>query len=435
MSQVVNSTAQVSVILAAPVLDTILQQMYPVFNADQGRFRVASIAANWQDLERNVRNMKADVVLVEADIANSPQQLAQFLATIPGVAIVILPPGWAQAEGTLRAVDRVRELFIGPHVNYGEIAQKVYSAAITERALHQSAAPMEGMYGMGGVSSTQVVGLKVYAFYASKGGTGKTTLAANFAYELNRVGVRTLLMGFDSPDDVGVQLKLKRAPNSMNYYRRPGPEGFQASIQSKDDLHVILSPNDFVLASQVAQNQHPGTIQSLIQTAWTSGYGAIVMDLPPTEEAWAIAPLLLANTLILVALPGYTDQVKTVQTIKLLTETLAGQHRIPKENIFIVLNQFNRETDNLLPDAFHQGAASFLGGWFPPVLTTIPFSPRVRPLQNEGKMPIVFDDAFGGGVRSLISAFYPNLSGGTANAVKQAAGKGLSLFGLKLKVT
>ena len=103
--------------------------------------------------------------------------------------------------------------------------------------------------------------------------------------------------------------------------------------------------------------------------------------------------------------------------------------------MFIVLNQFNRETDNLLPDAFHQGAASFLEGWFPPVLTTIPFSPRVRPLQNEGKMPIVFDDAFGGGVRSLISAFYPNLSGGAANAVKQAAGKGLSLFGLKLKVT
>jgi cellulose biosynthesis protein BcsQ len=244
-------------------------------------------------------------------------------------------------------------------------------------------------------------------------------------------------MGFDTPDDVGVQLKLKRAPNSMNYYRRPGPEGFQASIQKKDDLHVILSPNDFVLASQVAQNQHPGTIQSLIQTAWTSGYGAIVMDLPPTEEAWAIAPLLLANTLILVALPGYTDQVKTVQTIKLLTETLSGQHRIPKENMFIVLNQFNRETDNLLPDAFHQGAASFLEGWFPPVLTTIPFSPRVRPLQNEGKMPIVFDDAFGGGVRSLISAFYPNLTtvSGAANAVKQAAGKGLSLFGLKLKVT
>jgi len=99
---------QVSVILAAPVLDTILQKMYPVFNADQGRFRVASIAANWQDLERNVRNMKADVVLVEADVANSPQQLAQFLAAIPGVALVVLPPGWAQAEGTIRAFSWMR---------------------------------------------------------------------------------------------------------------------------------------------------------------------------------------------------------------------------------------------------------------------------------------------------------------------------------------
>jgi cellulose biosynthesis protein BcsQ len=409
--------------------------MYPVFQADQGRFRVASIAANWNDLERNTQNMKADVVLIEGDIADSPQQLAQYLATIPGVAIVVLPQGWAQAEGTIRSVSKVREIFIGPHVNYAEIAQKVYSAAITERALHANAAPME-MYGGGGVSATHVVGLKVFAFYASKGGTGKTTLATNFAYQLNRMGVRTLLMGFDTPDDVGVQLKLKRAPNSMNYYRRPGPEGFQASIQKKDDLHVILSPNDFVLSGQVAQNQHPGNIQGLVQTAWTAGYGAIVMDLPPTEEAWAVAPLLLANTLILVALPGYTDQVKMVQTVKLLTETLAGQHRIPKENMFIVLNQFNCGTDNLLPDAFHQGASGFLNGWFPPVLTTIPYSPRVRPLQNEGKLPIIMDDEFGNGIRSLISAFYPNLTGvgGAAGTVKAAAGKAFSLFGVRLKM-
>lgn len=68
------------------------------------------------------------------------------------------------------------------------------------------------------------------------------------------------------------------------------------------------------------------------------------------------------------------------------------------------------------------------------MLTTIPFSPRVRPLQNEGKMPIVFDDAFGHGVRGLISAFYPNLSGGAANTVKSAAGKAFNLFGVKLKM-
>jgi cellulose biosynthesis protein BcsQ len=422
---------QISVILASPILDNILQKMYPVFTADAGRFRVASIAANWGDLERNVRNMPADVLLVEGDVANSPQQLAQFLATIPGVAIVVIPPGWAQAEGTIRAVDKVREVFIGPHVNYGEIAQKVYSAAVTEKALRSSAAPMEQMAGGSRVSSTQVVGLKVFAFYASKGGTGKTTIATNFAYDLNRMGVRTLLMGFDTPDDVGVQMGLKRAPNSMNYYLRPGPDGFKASVQRKDDLDVILSPNDFVLSSQVAQNQHPGTIQSLIQTAWTSGYGAIVMDLPPTEEAWAITPLMLANTLILIALPGYTDQVKMVQTVNLLTHTLAGQHRIPKENMFIVLNQFNQATDNLLPDAFHQGAAAFLDGWFPPVLTTIPFSPRVRPLQNDTKMPVVMDDNFGKGIRSLIAAFYPNLTG----AAPQTAKRGKSFFGLRLSVT
>jgi len=304
---------------------------------------------------------------------------------------------------------------------------------VTERALRSSAAPMEQMYRGGVPGATHVVGLKVFAFYSSKGGTGKTTLATNFAYELNRMGVRTLLMGFDTPDDVGVQLKLKHAPNSMNFYRRPGPEGFQASIQRKDGLEVILSPNDYILASQIAQRPpaDPGSIQSLIQTAWAGNYGAIVMDLPPTEENWAIAPLMLANTLILVALPSYTDQVKTVQTVRLLTETLAGKHRIPKENVFIVLNQFNDSTDNLLPDAFHQGAVSFLNGWFPPVITTIPYSPRVRPLQNEGKLPVVMDDSFGGAVRNLIASFYPKLAGGS---VKRAAGKVLGKFGIRIKV-
>ncbi|MBN1933864.1 MAG: AAA family ATPase [Anaerolineae bacterium] len=337
MSQAVDYAAQVSVILGAATLDTILQKMYPIFSADSGRFRVASIASTWPDLQRNVQSMSADVVLVEGDIATTPQELAQFLAAIPGVALVVLPAAWAQAEGAIRAVNKVRDVFIGPHVNYGEIAHKVYSAAVTERSLRQSAAPMAAM-GRGGISTTHVVGLKVFAFYASKGGTGKTTLAANFAYELNRQGVRTLLMGFDTPDDVGVQLGLKKSPNSMNYYRRPGPEGFQASIQRKDELDVILSPNDFVLSGQVAQNQQPGNIQGLIQTAWTANYGAIVLDLPPTEEGWAITPLLMANTLILVALPSFTDQVKTVQTVQLLTQTLSGQHRIPKENMFIVLN-------------------------------------------------------------------------------------------------
>ena len=45
MSQAVDYTAQVSIILAAPVLDTILQKMYPVFSADQGRFRAGGAGA------------------------------------------------------------------------------------------------------------------------------------------------------------------------------------------------------------------------------------------------------------------------------------------------------------------------------------------------------------------------------------------------------
>ena len=67
------------------------------------------------------------------------------------------------------------------------------------------------------------------------------------------------------------------------------------------------------------------------------------------------------------------------------------------------------------------------------MLTTIPFSPRVRPLQNETKMPVVMDDDFGKGIRSLIAAFYPNLTGAAPQTAKR--GKSKSFFGLRLNVT
>ena len=404
------SEGPVSVILAAPILDTILQKMYPAFSADPGRFRVVSIASNWEDLQRNVKTIPAEALVVEADIAESPQRLAEWLAAIPGVAVVVLPPAWAQAEGAIRSVDKVREVFIGPHVNYMEIAGKVYSAAVTARALRQQVAPLEGLYRPTAPGVTRVVGLRVFAFYSSKGGPGKTTLAVNFAYELSRLGVRTLIMGFDTPDDVGVQLMLPRSPNSSEFYNRPSVEGFQASLQRKDNLDVMLSPNDFVTAARVAQRapEEPGSIRSLIQMAWTMGYGAIVLDLPPTEETFALQPLLLANTLVFVALPSYSDMVKLVQTCKLLTETLAGQHRIPPENMYVVLNQVTPK-DNLLPDAFHQASANYLGGWFPPVIASIPYDPMVRSLQNEGKLAVVYLDDFGRAVRGLVHTFYQNL--------------------------
>ncbi|MBU0703027.1 MAG: hypothetical protein KKC18_04095 [Chloroflexi bacterium] len=55
-------------------------------------------------------------------------------------------------------------------------------------------------------------------------------------------------MGFDVPDATGIQLGLPMSPNALNWFRRPTREGFAASIQHKDGLDVLLSPNDKVEA-------------------------------------------------------------------------------------------------------------------------------------------------------------------------------------------
>lgn len=247
-------------------------------------------------------------------------------------------------RGALRDIHTVREVLTKP-VNYGELITRVYQVGISERAATAAVSPAQAYMASApaGRGGTAVAGMKVFAFSASQGGTGKTTTAINFAYRLNQVGIRTCLMGFDVPDDVGAILNLPRAPNSLNFFRRPGRNGFAASVQeTKYGMDVVLSPNDHVEAARISQRKpdEEGSIARLVEAARDHHppYAAIVMDLPPTETEWSIQPMMRANTVVLVVQPSVPDEVKLIETMRLLTGVLDPRYRVPQNAIYAVLN-------------------------------------------------------------------------------------------------
>ena len=432
------------VILSAASQDE-LNRLYPAFLGDKGRVYVASMAATPGMLAENIQNVEAEVAVVDAELL-APQGEEGILDFLSGAlsglaAVVLLPPAMAGMAGRVRNTDGVHEVMIKP-VSYGELINRVYQIGISERTRLSAAAPAQVYLGQSPATSGHVgvAGLRVFAFAATKGGTGKTTLATNFAYRLASQGIRTLLMGFDIPDDVGVQLGLKKAPNSLDWFYRPNPESFKAGLQQKDGLlDVLLSPNDPVEAARIEKRDpnEPGTIVKLVDAARNHRppYAAIVMDLPPTETQWSIQPLMRATDVVLVLQPSVSDAVKLISTVRLLTGVFSPEYRVPREAIYAVLNGVT-EADNLTAGAIQNAVRDELDGFAPPVIATIPHVPQVRVEQNRHVLPVTRIDSFRHGIETMIDFYYRDvLRGLTGNGRKSSSLGGKVLSGLGIKVT
>jgi len=414
---------------------TELLPLYSAFLGDQARFSVAGVATTLSGLEDGLKTTASEVAIVDAELLldQGERGIIDFLTHKLGdaVAVVLLPPGLQDMQGQVRELAQVREVAIKP-AGAGELLRRCHEIGVSERASRAALSPrgmMEeavprhraGMEG-GGVG---VGGTNVFAVMSIKGGTGKTTIACNFAYALQLAGIRTCLMGFDTPDDIGVYLGLPQAPNSSYFFRRPCRESFAASIQEYHGLDVVLSPNDPALAEEVAARKEDdeGAIGRIIDAARNHHppYAAIVLDLPPTYSEWGLQPPMRANTVLVVATPNLSDTIKLVRQLRLITERFRATYRIPKSAVYLVLNDRRRE-DNLPASAIQEVLADHLDGWAPPVIATIPHNPRVRPLQNRGSLPYQRLDDFTRGINTLVDHFYGRVlgPGGAARAARRS---------------
>ena len=402
------ASERVKVAILGPVFQELLDHYITHLSADAGRFVVLGVATNLPQLRQNLTTMQPDVLIIEGLAAEASELVAFLSQECPCPVVLVIPAAWGHMRGQFEALPKVEQVLVEPGVQYLEVINLAWTVGNTYNLKRSAAAPASEVYRtLPGDSRLVLPGLRRFAFWSSKVGVGKTTLAVNFWYRLNQIGVKALLMGFDTPDDIAPLLRLTYHPNSMEFYNRPGPDGFLASIQKKDGFDVILAPETEELAASVAARKasEPNSVESLIAHAASRNYGAIVMDLPPTEADMAVKPLAQATTVVFVALPTFADAVKLGRSVNLLTQRLAAQHRIPKENMCYVLNQ-SRPGDRFNAESVSATAAAMGSGWCPPLVAAIPFDERVRDLQVDGKLPVVHLDNIGAGVDSLVRNWY-----------------------------
>lgn len=420
-------------------------------------------------------SQSAEVAVVDADLYLNDQELIDLLAArVSGkIAIILLPIHRQHLRAAVQQQQPVRAIYLKGELNPVALIHAVAQWGLSERARLANQAPGTALLKQVGALPTQVervnalAGTRIYAVAGSKGGPGKTTIAVNFAARLNQRGIKTLLMGFDTPDGVWAQLGLSAAPNALNWFRRPGREGFEASKQTtKFGLDVLLSPNDTAESSAIATGDFvdrivrlasdlgriradwpvhqivaqaaadaqreaaPGKIAALIDAARDHHppYAAIICDLPPTlGTEWSIQPLLRASIVLCVVEPSRADGMNLLNTVKILTGALDPRYRVPRDAILAVLNRVTAQ-DELTPTRMMDMIRGELGGWAPPFIATIPHDPQVRAQQVSFGLPIDKCDDLRTGIDAIVDYFYSDVLNG------RRIDEGKSRFGIRIKI-
>ncbi|MEN4012363.1 MAG: hypothetical protein ROW48_10045 [Bellilinea sp.] len=415
MSENSYQTNKVSVLLAGAGHELVYYQMQPPLLSD-ARFIVAGHATQWQVLENNVNDLHPELLIVQTDIAPDPEAMKRLLqrhSAWNGVAVVVLPLGQKDLRGAYEGLSMVRGVFIAP-VNWTEIAQAGYGAAMTARANMSQAAPMHQTVAgpVVGGSAAFITGTKRIAVLSHAGGTGCSTVAENLAYELAaRLSIKTLLVSMGLPPSAPPHLRLRYLPNLTEYFDRPGKASFQAALQRRENLEVLVAPEASVEYMKILESSNRGTgegsINGMLIDSEDGRYAAIVMDVSSSEDLWMAHSIIFANYALIVARPTLADLAATRHTLNLLLSGLKSEKRLARESIYLVLNQFT-DRSGFTARSFQDELAGTVG-WAPPIAAVIPYDLAVTQAQDQGIPPVTRVDGFARGIRSLIGVLFPNV--------------------------
>ena len=423
-----GADAPVNILLAGPIDRTT--GWYQALQAD-ARFRVSAMANDPRDLQAKLAS-SPEVVWLDGSIFSGPGPLTETLTSIAGAVYLLVP---ANVEPELaeqfNAIPAVKSVYRGD-VQINELMTRAYNDAISLRRTAPAISPQA--WG-GGRSGGTIAGLRVVAVWGRSGGAGATSISAALAQAVARKGMKTLLIGLNSPDILPLQLNIKPEPNILNWFSNPTDQGIKASIQELGDLHIIAGFPDMLSESHGDRaSSEKGSLSELVTSAAYGGYAVIILDVP---SGGAVAPRAIsaANTWLMPALPTVAGVWNAVEAFRTVTQKAAGQHRINPGNIFVTLNK--RVNGMLTADEWHQAADAGarnmqLNIGFPPVATVIPYVPEVPLAQNKGRSALEASDEFARPIHGLADMLFGQTIGSEARLDRD---KKVKRFGpLKIRV-
>ncbi|MCX6027681.1 MAG: ParA family protein [Chloroflexi bacterium] len=367
---------------AAPPLDTSpvrlviiaqpssTQMLNAAFAAD-ARFAVLALATSMADAKPKLVT-NPEVVLVEAVAAAGPTELANVFSSYRGQVWVLTPQGLGQESvEAVRRIECVAQVVEG-QPNFAVLAGQIYASVLQRRI----AAPAAGESFVSSRSTTTTVGFRTIAVWSTQGGVGKSTIALALALEAKARNLPVLLLGLAAPDMTPLVLKdVANTPNLASWQSNPTVEGLKAAIQihKRTGLHILPGFRDTVALGDYNAQTGPAALQNLVFTATRIGYSIIILDVSAPEVA--PAALSIANTLVLVARPDLPGVLSALEGLRMVKDVLAGQHAIPAEAVYLVVNRVRNTT--MTPDEIvREGKASRRD--FPPLAAAIMDDPNVE---------------------------------------------------------
>jgi MinD superfamily P-loop ATPase len=223
---------------------------------------------------------------------------------------------------------------------------------------------------------------KVVTFWSGpSGGTGRTTLALSLSL-LVAEDLRDVVILALSEPALCAYLPMPRVPDVSAFFETGSLEAAEQIVSWGDRegeggvLRVVLGP-----AQPRGWDSAAREIQSLVEAAQTE-HDLVIVDLPPltpSRDVWVTQPLRQTDQLIIVAAPGVTGVVATVEALGVYYDLGAEM------KAHVALNR--RAPSGLSLGDFVAGVGGIWG--FCPPVTEIPFFATLPDLLDRGEMPPV----------------------------------------------
>lgn len=178
---------------------------------------------------------------------------------------------------------------------------------------------------------------KIYAVMPAKGACGATTLAANLAFQMKKMGAeRVLLADMDTlAGTLSFVLKLKSSYSLLDALQRANEldqDLWNAMVTESNNVDVLLAPD------LLAENAHDLTDPSPVFEYARHAYDVVVVDCGSVYGEWNLNIARAVNDLLLVA----TNELPALQAAQRALSYL-DSNRIGRWKVRLVVNRYLRD--------------------------------------------------------------------------------------------